>query len=91
MTEPGRLSSMKNRRHKGGVTEREKDVVKSYIIRIYRYQPGRPRKVVGIVEKPESSEKQPFTNVNELWAILTDVLSKGESRVESRNPGEMGK
>ena len=82
---------MKNRQHRGRVSGGEKDVVKSYIIRVYRYQPGRPRKVVGIVERPESTEKQPFTNVNELWDILTKVRSKGKSGVENRNPVEMGK
>ena len=74
---------MKNQQHRGRISGCEKEVVKSYIIRIYRYQPERPRKVVGIIEKPESREKQTFTNVNELWAILTNVLKKGDRRLKA--------
>lgn len=82
---------MKKQQQRVRVSGCEKEVVKSYIIRIYRYQPGRLRKVVGIVEWPESIEKQPFTNVNELWTILTKVQSKEEPGVENRNHVEIGK
>jgi len=61
------------------------DVMESYILRIYRYQPGRPQSLVGVVERPESEEKLAFTTLDELWAILS--ASKGHALRKSPASG----
>jgi hypothetical protein len=44
--------------------------VKNYIVRIYRYEKGNPKKIVGVVEEPEIEGKRAFTSLDELWSIL---------------------
>ena len=50
--------------------------MENYIIRIYRFQKGNPRQLVGVVElvESESRAKMAFTNLDELWEILNSQI-----------------
>jgi len=52
--------------------------LKNYIVRIYRHEKDNPRKIVGVVEEPESEGKKAFTNLDELWGILNPMGKKQE-------------
>ncbi len=41
-----------------------------YIVRIYRCEKDKPKKLVGVVEEVGAEEKKPFSNFDELWRIL---------------------
>jgi len=43
----------------------------SYIVRIYRHEQNDPGSIVGTVEDVEHQSRMPFTNLNELWEILS--------------------
>jgi hypothetical protein len=51
----------------------------SYILRIYREEENNPRNFVGTVEEAAAGEKQVFTSLDELWAILNPA-EKGKKR-----------
>ena len=46
-------------------------VLKNYIVRIYRCEKNNPRNLVGMVEEAGVEEKRAFTNLDELWNILS--------------------
>jgi hypothetical protein len=50
--------------------------VRSYILRIYRLDPKRPNRLVGLAEEVGVDEKKAFTNLQELWDILRSVERK---------------
>lgn len=54
----------------------------NYIIRIYRYEKDRPRRVVGIVEEVGKKGKKAFHTYDELWEILNSSTKK-ESKPKS--------
>lgn len=41
-----------------------------FIIRVYRFDPDKPRSLVGIVEEVGKKGKKAFNNYDELWEIL---------------------
>jgi len=41
-----------------------------YIVRIYRFEPDKPRSLVGIVEEVGTKGKKAFNTYDELWEIL---------------------
>ncbi len=43
----------------------------NYILRIYRLSRKKPHSLVGLVEQVGVKEKKAFTNVQELWEILS--------------------
>ena len=43
----------------------------SYIVRIYRQDKDKPRLLVGVVEEVGVKGKKAFTNLDELWGILS--------------------
>ncbi len=47
-----------------------KDIMKTYIIRIYRYRKRDPKFLVGTVEEIGSHGKKAFSNRDELWEIM---------------------
>lgn len=49
----------------------EKAVLVNYILRIYRFQKEEPVKLIGVVEEVGARRKKAFTNLNELWEILS--------------------
>jgi len=46
-------------------------VLKNYIVRIYRCEKNNPRNLVGVVEEAGVEERKAFTNLDELWKILS--------------------
>jgi hypothetical protein len=50
--------------------------LKSYIVRVYRCQEKIPRSLVGVVEEVGAKEKKAFTNLDELWEIMSSIKSK---------------
>lgn len=47
--------------------------LKSYILRIYRFDRKKPGSLVGLAEEVGAKEKRAFTNLQELWDILRDT------------------
>lgn len=43
----------------------------NYILRVYRISRKKPHSIVGLVEQVGVKEKKAFTNVEELWEILS--------------------
>ena len=46
-------------------------VVNSYILRVYRLDRKNPKNLVGVVEEVGHKQKKAFTNLEELWEILS--------------------
>ena len=46
-------------------------VVNSYILRVYRLDRKNPKNLVGVVEEVGRKQKKAFTNLEELWEILS--------------------
>jgi len=59
----------------------EKTVLANYIVRIYRFEKNIPTNLVGVVEEVGQKGKKAFTNLNELWDILS---SSKEMRSQER-------
>ncbi|MDH4027638.1 MAG: hypothetical protein OEU95_02250 [Nitrospirota bacterium] len=55
-----------------------KNIVNSYIVRIYRGGKDEPHSVVGIVEDVGAEDKKAFTNYEELWEIMNPVTAGSE-------------
>lgn len=55
--------------------------METYIIRVYRFQKGNPRQLVGIVEAVEDERrgKRAFTGLDDLWDILSARRPEGSS------------
>lgn len=53
------------------VRNEKKKPMRCYIVRVYRIQDDHAEQLVGIVERPGNGLPLAFTNVDELWAILT--------------------
>jgi predicted transcriptional regulator YdeE len=43
----------------------------NYILRIYRLSRKKPHSLVGLVEEVGVKEKKAFTNIQELWEIVS--------------------
>jgi len=43
----------------------------TYVVRVYRFQEDHPQQLIGVVEEPGQVLPLAFSNVDELWAILT--------------------
>ena len=56
--------------------------MKSYVVRIYRFEEKHPLSLVGVVEEVGVKGKKAFTNIDELWEILRSVR---------KEPGQVGK
>ncbi len=58
----------------------------NYIVRIYRLDRKDHRQLVGLVEEVGGKEKRPFTNLHELWEILShpERTSAGAGRKRVR-------
>jgi hypothetical protein len=58
--------------------------VKTYILRIYRYKKGKPHNLVGLVEEVGAKGSRGFTNLEELWEILSSPTSQHSSLQATR-------
>lgn len=54
--------------------------VESYVVRIYRCQSGTKRHLVGLVDAPQLTGSQAFTNVDQLWAILSGSTARRQPK-----------
>jgi hypothetical protein len=59
----------------------------SYIVRVYRQEENNPRKLVGVVEEVGVKGKRAFTNVDDLWEILSSSKSVVRKRAVRGTPG----
>jgi hypothetical protein len=63
--------------------------MEDFIVRIYRFERGNPRSIVGLVEKVGRSGRKGFTNLDELWEILNSSMAvKVHRRVQKNRKGE---
>jgi hypothetical protein len=51
--------------------------MQTYVVRVYRMQEGHPRELIGVVEEPGRGLPLAFSNVDELWAILSVPVTAG--------------
>jgi len=64
-----------------------KAVLANYIVRIYRFEKNKPGILVGVAEEVGTRGKKAFTNLDELWGILSSSKSiKNDGLVKSRKP-----
>lgn len=49
----------------------------TYVVRVYRMQEDHPRQLIGVVEEPGQALPLAFSNVDELWAILSVPVATG--------------
>ena len=52
----------------------------NYVLRIYRFEKGNPKSLVGVIEEVGVEGKKAFTNYDELWEIL--ISSKGTKNLK---------
>jgi len=50
--------------------------VKTFIIRVYRFEKKNPKSLKGLVEEVGKEGKKGFTCLDELWNILTPALRR---------------
>ena len=48
-------------------------MLESFIVRIYRHEKNKARSLVGVVERVGVEGKKAFTNLDELWEILSSI------------------
>jgi hypothetical protein len=63
--------------------------METYIVRIYRHGNSSLKKLVGLVEVPGNEERMGFTDLDELWTILSHERNGGvEKRKKSCSGNE---
>ena len=62
------------------------DPLKTYILRLYRFEKDRPRGLVGVVEEVGVKGKMAFTNFDELW----DILNPSRAQQTRKRAGKKG-
>jgi hypothetical protein len=50
-------------------------ILTNYIVRVYKFEKNKPRKLVGVVEEVGVKGRKAFTNYDELWEILNSPNS----------------
>jgi hypothetical protein len=68
------------------------DPLKTYILRLYRFEKDRPRGLVGVLEEVGKRGKMAFTNYDELWEILNSPkgISPGKKKATKESGGKGG-
>jgi len=56
----------------------------TYIVRLYRFQKNKPRRLMGVVEEVGAKGKKAFTNYDELWDILNASKSISQKQKQKR-------
>jgi hypothetical protein len=64
------------------------EVVRSYVVRVYRQESDA---VTGVIESVETGEVTPFRSADELWATLSRPLSVRRSQPSNTTDREDGK
>jgi hypothetical protein len=62
-----------------------KTVLASYVIRVYRFGKNQPHNLVGVVEEAGVKGKRAFTNLAELWAIISSSRGVRNNSLAKRN------
>jgi len=60
--------------------------LKTYVVRIYRFEKDNPKSLVGVVEEIGIKGKKAFTHYDELWEIL--ISSKSMTHKQKRKEVE---
>ena len=60
-----------------------KTPIESYVVRIYRRGGGAKRLLVGVVQAPRLAATRSFTNVDQLWEILSGA--RVAQRIKNRD------
>lgn len=68
---------------------KQKDTMKTYIIRIYRHSDKDSRLIVGTVEKVGLHGKMAFSNRDELWEIMNSGTMKQQQRKRQNNDDDI--
>ncbi len=71
------------------VIMRQKNTMKTYIIRIYRHSENDPGSVVGTVEKVGVNGKMTFSSRDELWEIMNAGTMKQQQRKRQNNDDDI--
>lgn len=64
----------------------------NYIVRVYRFEKNKPGGLVGVVEEAGLKGKKAFTNLSELWDILSscqDIKNQRKNFSEKNTIGEV--
>ena len=64
---------------------RDKDFMKTYIVRVYRLEKGKPLRLAGVIEEVGIKGRKGFTNYDELWDIIRFSSSSHHSRRKEEN------
>jgi hypothetical protein len=59
--------------------------MKTYIVRVYRLEKGKPLRLAGVVEEVGIKGRKGFTNYDELWDILRLSTSSRHASVKVKN------
>ncbi len=62
----------------------------SYVLRIYRYTPGEPKSLVGILKSLDPPAEYAFTNIDDLLKLLEHHLSR-ENRGDINSDDDVAK
>lgn len=62
--------------------------METYIVRIYRREESDPRMLAGVVEEPGVAENKGFSNLDELWKILSLRRASKHKRARERATDE---
>lgn len=73
------LLARKRMQEKTGLSEQTGISFDSYIIRLHRFQKGKPKALQGIVEEVGTDKKSAFANYDELWGILNSTRERGKN------------
>lgn len=61
----------------------------SYVLRIYRYTPGDPESLVGVLKSLDPPAEYAFTNIDKLLELLVHHLSReNRGEIDSRDEDE---
>jgi hypothetical protein len=61
-----------------------KTVLASYVVRVYRFGKNQPHNLVGVVEEAGIKGKKAFTNLTELWAIISSSRGVRSNKLKQR-------
>ncbi len=64
---------------------KSKDLMKTYVIHIYRHNSADPKFIVGTIEKIGVHGKMAFSNRDELWEIMNSGSMKPEKHDNQKN------
>lgn len=61
--------------------------MQTYLVRVYRTQADHPQQLVGVIEQPGQALPLAFSNIDELWTILTAPIAAGSDPTHQKSSG----